>query len=88
MAPLVRGYTLEFCFYVSLELRLCCDHFVYESGYITALAVAILNFLLSLTLDSIHNRTLEFLDPRNVGVAVDISFLVSQTVATLLHIIY
>jgi hypothetical protein len=42
--------------------------------YITSLAVAILNFLLPLTLDSIHNRVLEFLDPENMVVAFEISF--------------
>ena len=43
--------------------------------YITSLAVAILNFLLLLTLDSIHNRVLEFLYPENLVVAFEISFL-------------
>jgi hypothetical protein len=48
---------------------------MYDSGYITSLAVAILNFLLPLTLGSIHKRVLEFLDPENVVVAFEISFL-------------
>ena len=48
----------------AIEAELCCEHFVYESGYITNLTVAILNFLLPFTLDSIHNTFLEFLDPK------------------------
>ena len=59
----------------AIEAGLFCEHFVYESEYINSLAVAILNFLLPLTLDSIHNRVLEFLDPENVVVAFEISFL-------------
>ena len=36
-----------------------------------------MNFILSLTVDSIsvNDRALEFLDPRNVGVAIRISFM-------------
>ena len=45
------------------------------SACIISFAVAIWNFLLPLTLDSIHNRVLEFLDPENMGVAVGILFL-------------
>ena len=51
-----------------IEAKICCEHYVYESGYIlTGLAAAILNFLLPLTMDSIHNRALVFLDPENMG---------------------
>ena len=34
-----------------------------------------MNFLLPLTLDSIYNRVFEFMDPENVVVAFEISFL-------------
>jgi len=46
-----------------------------EYLYITVLAAAILNFPLPLTMYSIHNRALDILDPENVWVTVEISFL-------------
>ena len=54
--------------------------------YITSLAVVILDFLPPLTLNSIHNRVLEFLDPENVGVAVEIAFLCA--IEAELHLFY
>ena len=72
----------------AIEAEICCEHFLYESGYIyiTSLAVAILDFLTPLTLDSIHNRVCEILDPENLGVAVEIAFLCA--IDAELHLFY
>ena len=45
-----------------------------------------MDFLTPLTLDSIHNRVREILDPENLGVAVEIAFLCA--IEAELHLFY